>query len=259
MSKKVTLFELTSPEAAELFKKTKTVLMPFGSIEHHGPHLPLGTDGMDAYVVAKRIAEKTEAIVAPLMQVGVSQYFMDWPGTMTVKTETYAKFVEEMTLSLVHHGLKNIVYIIGHGGNKQGLEIAANNVQMESDATVMLVLCFRVPAVVLPGKMDMGHGGRVETNAVLAYDPELVNREGVTVKPGWEEAIQRINRIRGRERGDIYGIMKNFRTDGSEEGWFGDPLSANVEEAHDMVDKVADDIIVYMEKKFGSAAMVKKT
>ena len=54
-------------------------------------------------------------------------------------------------------------------------------------------------------------------------------------------------------------MIKNFRTDVSEEGWFGDPLSANVEEAQMMVDKVADEIIVYMEKKFGSAAMVKKT
>ncbi len=251
--KKVTLFELTSDEAGQLFKKTKTLLMPFGSVEQHGPHVPLGLDGMDAYVVAKRIAEKIPAVIAPLLPVGISHYHMSWPGTITVKTETYAKFVEEMTLSLIQHGARNIVYINGHGGNKPGLDLAATNVQMATDARIMIVLCYQTPLVLFGGKLDMGHGGRIETNAVLAYDPDLVDLTKVETKPGWEEEAKKIARMRGRDRGDIYSMVKDFG-EVSKDGWFGDAKSANVEEAKMMIDKVADEIIVYMKKTFGEIA-----
>lgn len=252
MGDKTTLFGLSSDEAGALFKKTRTVIMPFGSIEHHGPHLPLGTDAINAYVVAKRIAEKIPVVVAPLLPVGVSYYFMQWPGTISVETETYASFVEQMTLSLVRHGAKNIVFLNGHGGNRQGLELAAIKVRRQTGVKVLLVLTPQVALNVYKGELDMGHGGRIETNMVLAYNPELVQLWKATRSSGedWRVPVDRMARIRGRARSDIYGIVRDFKDEISEDGWFGEPHKASVEEARQMVDRVADEIIEHMKRMF---------
>jgi len=206
-------------------------------------------DGMGVYAVAKKIVEKIDVVVAPLLPFGVSYFHMGWPGTMTVKTETYARFVEEMTLSLVQHGAKYIVYLNGHGGNRPGLELAAMNVQMATDARVMIVHSWRVAEVIFEGKLDAGHTGRIETDFALAYDPELVDLEKAVTKPGYEGRIMRWP----GSRGDIYTMVRDFR----EDEWFGDAKGASIEEAQMVVEKVADEIITCMGKTFGSAALLK--
>ncbi|MBI2830921.1 MAG: creatininase family protein [Chloroflexi bacterium] len=248
------LYTMSSEEAGQFLQKTKTVVMPFGSTEHHGPHLPLGTDSMQAVVVAKKLAEKVPVLVTPLIPVGVDYYFMSWPGTITIEIETYARLIEEMTLSLVRHGVKNFVYLSGHGGNKQALELAAINSRRKADIKVLIAVPAYVANVLFQGKYDMGHGGRIETDGVLVYNSELVDMQKAMPKPGQptpEEQIQRISKIRGRARYDIFGVVKDFRQEVSEEGWFGDAKGATIEEGQFIFDRVTDEIIEHMKRMFG--------
>jgi creatinine amidohydrolase len=244
------LFSLTTDQAGELLKRTQTVLVPFGAVEQHGPGIPLGTDIIVAEVLAKRIAEKIDVLVVPVLPVGVSYFHMGFPGTITVKTETYAKFVEEMTLSIIQNGARYIVYINGHMGNKSGLELAAINVQAASEARVVIVNPCMVADTLFEGEIDSGHAGRVEADFVLAYDPALIDMEKASSKPGWESKVKT---WRGKPKIDIYKIVKEFSLDQT----FSNAKGASREEAKVVVDRITDEIILQMGEIFGSEAIVK--
>ncbi|MGQ9515481.1 MAG: creatininase family protein, partial [Thermoproteota archaeon] len=98
--------------------KVDTAIVPIGSIEQHGPHLPLGTDWMIAEEVAKRVAEKLgNCYLLPAIPYSNSQEHLDFPGTVSLKPSTLAQVVRDIVMSLYLNGLKKIIIIQGHGGN----------------------------------------------------------------------------------------------------------------------------------------------
>ena len=93
------------------------VIIPVGSIEQHGQHLPLGTDILIVTELAKLIAQKADVIVAPVVLAGLSEHHMGFPGTLTLSPATFEAVVYETALSLIKHGFKKIMLFNGHGGN----------------------------------------------------------------------------------------------------------------------------------------------
>jgi creatinine amidohydrolase len=118
--------------AAELEAAVDAVLLPIGTIEQHGPHMPLDTDCFIARSLCARAAEAAEAaglnvLVAPTMNVTLSWYHMQFAGSMRLSTTTFLQVFREICDSLVHHGLENIVAVNGHGGNVAALTVAVNH------------------------------------------------------------------------------------------------------------------------------------
>ncbi|MEM2914175.1 MAG: creatininase family protein, partial [Candidatus Bathyarchaeia archaeon] len=98
--------------------KVDTAILPIGSIEQHGPHLPLGTDWMIVEEIARKVAEKLgNCYLLPAIPYGNSQEHLDFPGTVTLKPSTLAQVVRDIVMSLYLNGLKKIIIIQGHGGN----------------------------------------------------------------------------------------------------------------------------------------------
>lgn len=96
----------------------KTVIVPVGSIEQHGPHLPIGTDAYFGDCLGLRVAEKLgKTLVAPTLRPGCSEYHMDFPGTITLSTETLMHVLRDVCVSLDRHGFENILLLPTHGGN----------------------------------------------------------------------------------------------------------------------------------------------
>lgn len=121
MPEKILLAEMTWPEVRERLSKTDIALVPIGSTEQHGPHLPLQTDTFIAYEIAKRAAEMVKedvkAVVAPPIPFGVSSEWMSKPGTITLSPDTCAAIVKDVCMSLLHHGFRKIVIVNGHASN----------------------------------------------------------------------------------------------------------------------------------------------
>ena len=106
----------TSKEIEE--SKVDTAILPIGSIEQHGPHLPLGTDWIIVQEIAKRVAEKLgNCYLLPALPYGTSQEHLEFPGTISLKPSTLAKVIRDIVLSLYLHNIKKIIVISGHGGN----------------------------------------------------------------------------------------------------------------------------------------------
>src|SRR5262245_60193752 len=122
------------------------VLLPIGSTEQHGRHMPLDTDCLIARELCRLAAEAGERegvslIVAPTLNVTLSWYHMQFPGSLRLSTTTFLHVFREVCDSLVHHGFENLVAVNGHGGNIAALTVAINHYFETTGRRVFLAQC----------------------------------------------------------------------------------------------------------------------
>ncbi|MBA2449077.1 MAG: creatininase family protein [Chloroflexi bacterium] len=162
-----------------------TVVLPTGSTEQHGPHLPLLTDSLMAEAVALRAAElvagRADVLVAPLLPYGCSHHHLPVGGALTVSQRTYVALVVELAESLAQTGARRLVLLNGHGGNEDPLRVVANELVYERrlDLAVAAVSYWTLGGSALdeaPGPVP-GHAGNFETSCLLALRPELARLE----------------------------------------------------------------------------------
>jgi len=150
-------------------------ILPIGSIEQHGRHLPLGTDWLIADRWAKELGERLNAYVLPALPYGNSQEHMGFPGTITLRPQTLALVIEDIILSLRHHGIKKVVVLSAHGGNWVIKPTIRDLNFRYSDMTIIWA------DGALPGERERIpediHSGRGETSTMLYFHPELVKME----------------------------------------------------------------------------------
>lgn len=111
------LAELTWPKVEEYLKTSKTIIVPVGSTEQHGPSGIIGIDYLTSHKISEEVGEKNKILVSPPLAFGMALHHMDFPGTITLTPITYVTVITEIIKSLAQHGFDNIVFINGHGGN----------------------------------------------------------------------------------------------------------------------------------------------
>ena len=173
----VVLEELTGRKLEQLIARGgRTVVIPFGSVEHQGRHLPLGSDALLADVVGAAVADRVDAVLAPTVRVGSADEHMGGIGTVTVPSETLRAVAFHMARSLIVHGFRVIALIPTHGGNQAALEQAAQQLKRQhSDVSVCVP---RGDVGADPG----AHSGRWLTSVMLTLRPELVDVESADDK-----------------------------------------------------------------------------
>jgi creatinine amidohydrolase len=128
--------KLTWPEINEAVKRKLPVVVPIGSIEQHGPHLPIDVDMLEVTAVAQAAARliPDQVLVMPTQCQGYTAHVMDFPGTINIHYETLIRFMTDIGKSLAYHGFKKIVYVNGHGSNAPNMDLVARRVNLETDA-----------------------------------------------------------------------------------------------------------------------------
>ena len=178
------LGRLTWVEVRELLRRgVDTVILPVGTVEPHGPHLPLGTDAIIPEVIARELAERIDALVMPTIYYGVTRGLHGYPGSVRVEPDTLERLVYETLSSMAMHGFKYAIILNGHGGREQvkALERAAYKLWVERGMAVAIVDWWTlarergVTEKVL-GK-EGGHAGTDETAMVYAANPSLVKEK----------------------------------------------------------------------------------
>jgi creatinine amidohydrolase len=166
------LEELTSPELRRVVESgDATAVVPFGSVEAHGGHLPLGSDALLADFVGAAVAERLGAVLAPTVRVGCAEAHMQGSGTLSVPPETLRDVALHIARSLITHGFRVIVLISTHGGNRAVLENAAR--QLNEQQTDVLACAPRGDLGPTPGT----HSGKWLTSVMLVLRPDLVDVE----------------------------------------------------------------------------------
>jgi len=117
------------PEVSEYFAEESLALVPLGSTEQHGPHLPEGTDHYIAQAFAREVADRTGYLCTPTVTVGVSPHHRQFPGTMWVDAPVFRDYVESLTRNLTYHGIDRVIFVNAHGGNVEHLREVGRRVR----------------------------------------------------------------------------------------------------------------------------------
>ena len=157
------------------------VILPLGSLESHGPHLPFGTDALTAYLIALEIAQRVpKTAVLPPVNYGVSEHYKEFPFTVSLQFETETALLRDILESVYREGIRKVFIMNGHDGNIAPIEIAARTAKVAHPdfKIVSLDAWWRlVGELVPPGFFEvwngLGHGGEGEMSISLALFPEL--------------------------------------------------------------------------------------
>lgn len=224
------LGELTWRDVEDFLKTHNIAVVPVGSCEQHGPHLPLDTDAYDAFWLSLKAAEKAQcALVAPPIYYGVSLHHMDFPGTLTLTPQTLEQLAYEVCVCLIKHGFKKILFENGHGGNTPALEAAAQRLKAETNAFVAIDTVSLIPDFIekfIETPYD-AHAGEFETSTTLANREASVVKERIS-KPQLTLPKLKYVKIGLKEAGPK--VSWAFRTrEISNTGAIGDPTKASKE------------------------------
>ena len=170
------LEEMSWPEIEAGLKQTRTVILPVGATEEHGPHLPTITDTIQAMEVARAVADKKNVFLAPPLHYGVCRSTRGFPGTITVSHDALRTFVKDLLISFTDSGFANIMILTGHAGGQHmaALEEACQMAVEERDFRVSLVSLFDfIDASAVQTPHD-GHAGEMETSLMMVIRKDLV-------------------------------------------------------------------------------------
>jgi creatinine amidohydrolase/Fe(II)-dependent formamide hydrolase-like protein len=161
---------LTARQLQQLIGQgVSAVVLPFGSIEYHGGHLPLGADAILADAVGAQVAQRLGAVLAPTVRIGCSEQHVHLPGTLTLRLETLTRMATEHARSLARQGFTVIVLLSTHGGNRAALNAAVAELHDSLSGAV---------ACAPPGDVGPSPGtysGAWLTSVILTLRPELVD------------------------------------------------------------------------------------
>jgi creatinine amidohydrolase len=225
------LAELSWVEAREAIRGARVALLPIGATEQHGPHLPLGTDWFIAERIAERASEAGGWLVLPAVPVGVSEGHRQFWGTLWLCPDLLRAHVVAIARVLAFHDLRRIVFVNGHGGNCAGLDEAVRILHSEHIHAYVHNWWIANKSLLEELFPDStAHAGSMETSAMLAIDPSLVNQDRFKDA---SSVVQWGKRVEGVEVG-----MDTI--DFSEEGNVGDPSLADPEKGRALIEAAAE-------------------
>jgi creatinine amidohydrolase len=182
--------ELSAVDFRRAIEQSKsTCLLPFGILEKHGPHLPLGTDLLNVRYASLHAAEQQYALVFPEYYFGQIFEAKHQPGTMAYSRELQLKLLQETTDEMARNGCKKIVIVNGHGGNESLLPFFAQSQLEKPHDYVVYVQWGRDEPKGNPQKKDTldMHAGQSETSTMMISHPDLVHLDQASSESGADQ------------------------------------------------------------------------
>ncbi len=174
-------------------------IIPFGSLEQHGPHLPVEVDSLLGGEVALRSARKMAArgepvVLLPTVWTGVSEHHMEFGGTITLDLATYTALAEGICRSLVRHGFKRLVLLNGHGGNDNALRCITDELTPKLGVPIIQFTYWHAAAEAIAAELEtqtaLLHACEAETAMTMALRPDLVAKDRIPAASQAMEYVQ---------------------------------------------------------------------
>jgi creatinine amidohydrolase len=240
------LSELTWPEVEVALEETRTLLLPVGSVEQHGRHLPLGVDVEMPEAVAERVAARTGCLLAPAVPYGVTPHHTYRPGTVTVGSETFRRYVRDVCASAGGWGVENVLLVNGHYlAQDPDLEVVVRELRTEHG-----LHAFHVPlSAVWADAAEAGrtgaaafHAAQFETSVLLALRPDLVDMDEAVPVDVPDESLPLTDYDAYGDNRVGWALSADDMADLTEAGNLGDPTSASAEFGEGLLKEAVDNV-----------------
>jgi creatinine amidohydrolase len=228
-------------------------VVPVGSIEQHGYHLPVATDTLLAAAVARlgaeRVAEQLPVLVTPPLWSGLSPHHMDFGGTITLEVDTMIAVLRDIAASVLDNEFDAVLFLNGHGGNVSLIGTAVSKIGTEfPNAQILGLTYFQLAELFIDEirKSDIGgmaHGGEFETSLMIHLRPDLVRldlAEATYLDDPYDLRRQDLF------KGGPLSVYRPFR-EYSDTGAIGDPELASAEKGEELYDRIGDELSVLIE------------
>jgi creatinine amidohydrolase len=244
--KKFLIEEMTPEEITEALKQVDTVVIPLGTVEQHGPHLPVGTDAIIPITVAKRLAEKIKVLVAPPIYYGNSLSMSDMKGVFTITPDSLANLLLDLCKSFAKQGFKKIVFLNGHGGNEQVLSFIGQKARIETGALIVRIDWWHIidEDILKICESAVAHADEGETSMMLACRPDIVNMKKAT-KDDTSEKLTKT--LMGGKSKNVPPVFVPF-TKWSKTGLIGDATKASKAKGEKIMKAVVDKIVHFLKQ-----------
>ncbi|PKP61764.1 creatininase [Candidatus Atribacteria bacterium HGW-Atribacteria-1] len=236
--------EFTWEEIKVIVKENRVILIPVGSIEQHGPHLPLNTDILIATKFCLEAGKRkpSDILVMPPISYGFNQHHMDFPGTIAIDGEIFIEYILGVTKSLVRHGFQKILLVNGHGSNSPFLDIVARRTIIETTAlcgTFMPYALMRDFVKEVAECKWNSHADEIETSLLCYLRPDLVKMEKTKKEIGFP--ITKFHWRSISERAPL--TMMDIWSRISNSGVAGDPTLATPEKGKQIFERGVEKIL----------------
>ncbi len=210
------LADLTMPDFEAWRQQTQTVILPVGSVEEHGPHLPLGTDAWHAVELARRVEQVRPVFVAPPLYYGLCRSTREHPGTVSLSGLTLRSLVLDLGREFCRQGLTRLLILSGHaGGTHMAMLTDAGEALLQElpQIRVAVVNVLDLLRQVLAARPELvtargdAHAGEVETALMLACRPHLVQGSAPAEWPAFPKYLL-VRDKRRRWPGGVWGDPK---------------------------------------------------
>jgi creatinine amidohydrolase len=182
--------ELTASDFRDAITKAQgTCLLPFGILEKHGPHLPLGTDLLNVRYVSEHAAQQEYVLIFPQYYAGQIFEARHEPGTIAYSAEMQMKLLQETTDEMARNGCKKVIIVNGHGGNEDLLPYFAQT-QLAKPHDYVVYVQWGHEATKKVGAERNGpdwHAGETETSNMLVTNPNLAHMERASTESGADQ------------------------------------------------------------------------
>ncbi|WP_408959108.1 creatininase family protein [Natrinema sp. 74] len=228
------------PDLESYFAAESLALVPLGSTEQHGPHLPEATDHVIGEAFAREAAERTGSLCTPTINVGVSGHHRQFHGTMWVDPPEFRQYMESLTRNLTSHGIDRVIYVNAHGGNVPHLrEVGARLRQDETAYAIEWMWDESIPDLVDDLFDQNGpHGGPKETAMIQYLEPDLVHGDRLAeARDTGVPSVDAADTVKHGSR-TFYDAADN-----TDNGVLGDQTDATAEKGERLFEAASDQLV----------------
>ena len=228
------------PDLGSYFAEQSLALVPLGSTEQHGPHLPEGTDHIIAENFAREVADRTGYLCTPTINIGVSPHHKQFHGTMWVDAPVFRDYVESFTRNLAYHGIDRVIFVNAHGGNVDHLREVGR--RLRDDEVIYAIEWMwndSIPELVDDLFEQNGpHGGPKETAMIQHLRPELVHDDELeNARDGGVPSVEAADT-------EKFGSMTFYdAADNTGNGVLGDQTDATAEKGAEMFEEASAQLV----------------
>jgi len=229
------------PDLESYFTEESLALVPLGSTEQHGPHLPEGTDHLIAEAYAREAAARTGYLCTPTITVGVSPHHRQFWGTMWADAPAFREYVTSLTRNLAYHGIDRVIFVNAHGGNVDHLREVGRTLRDEGTAYA----CEWMWDESIPDLVDDlfeyngPHGGPKETAMIQHLHPELVHDDRLAeARDGGLTDLSTHEGLRRHGARTFYDAIDNTAN-----GVLGDQTDATAEKGAELFEAATEQLV----------------